>query len=115
MDIKMVKFNLVLLSFLLLHAGMTSCSSRTYVSIPPPPARSEVRPAKPYDNAVWISGHWEWSGNEYVWKSGQWIKPAGGSKKGSGNWNKPAGAKKWVSGHWKKTSKGYVWVDGHWN
>ncbi len=100
---------------LLFSAIEAGCSSRTYVSVPPPPARSEIRPVKPFTNAVWVSGHWEWSGNEYVWRSGQWIQPASGNRSGSGNWKKNAAGKKWVSGHWKKTPKGYVWVDGHWN
>lgn len=106
---------MILLSFLLFPAVMTACSSRSYVGVPPPPSKSEAPPVKPFDEAVWIGGRWEWSGKEYVWKPGQWIDPAVGNSGSSGNWKKPAGAKKWVSGHWKKTSKGYVWVDGHWN
>ena len=66
----------------------------------PPPAKTEVRPAKPYANAVWIDGHWKWSGGRYVWVPGHWAKPKPG--------------RTWVAGHWKKTPRGYVWVKGHW-
>lgn len=78
------------------------CASRTvYVKSPPPAARQEVRPARPFAGAVWIGGHWEWRGNQYVWKSGHWVKRVKG--------------KKWVAGHWRKTPRGFVWVEGRWN
>lgn len=68
----------------------------------PPPPRTEVRPAKPYPNAVWISGHWEWNRgrNDFVWVSGHWVKPRPG--------------RTWVPGHWKKVPGGWSWVKGHW-
>ena len=66
----------------------------------PPPKKVEVKPAKPYKNAVWVSGHWKYTGGNYVWVSGYWTK------------SKPG--KTWVSGHWAKRRGGYVWVKGHW-
>jgi hypothetical protein len=66
----------------------------------PPPARTEVRPAKPWPNAVWIAGHWKWSGGRYVWVSGRWAK----AKRG----------KTWMAGHWARRARGWVWVKGHW-
>ena len=108
---------MILLLFLLLPAEMTACSSRGNVSGPGPHPvpRSQARPAKPFDDAVWIAGNWEWRGNEYVWKPGQWIDPEIGKPANSSNWKKSAGTKKWVAGYWKKTPQGMVWVKGHWN
>lgn len=74
--------------------------SVVYVQKAPPAPRSEVRPAKPNLNAVWIPGHWQWDGSKYAWKSGRWEKRPGG--------------KAWVSGHWEKKPRGWVWVPGHW-
>jgi hypothetical protein len=42
---------------------------------PPPPARSEVVPASPRSDAVWIDGEWTWQGNRYAWKTGRWVVP----------------------------------------
>ena len=68
----------------------------------PPPARTEVKPAKPFRGSVWIKGHWKWSSTakDYVWVSGHWAK------------SKPD--KTWVEGQWKKRPRGWVWVKGHW-
>ena len=68
----------------------------------PPPLRTEVRPVKPFPNAVWISGHWEWNRarNDYVWVSGHWVKARPG--------------RTWVAGHWKKVPGGWAWVKGYW-
>jgi len=94
---------LVIALFIALSGLATEgCAARAvYVKNPPPAARHEVRPARPFANAMWIGGHWEWRGNKYVWKSGHWVKPVKG--------------KRWVSGHWKNTPRGYVWVKGRWN
>ncbi len=39
---------------------------------PPPPPRVEERPAPPYSTSVWVPGHWDWNGQEYVWTPGHW-------------------------------------------
>jgi hypothetical protein len=37
-----------------------------------PPPRVEERPAPPYSTSVWVSGHWDWNGREYIWTPGHW-------------------------------------------
>ena len=99
----MKSFRVILFTVLLAVSVLIteSCATRSvYVGSPPPAARHEVRPARPFAKAVWISGHWEWRGNKYVWKSGHWVKPVKG--------------KRWSAGHWKKTPRGHVWVNGRW-
>ena len=41
---------------------------------PPPPSMTEVRPMQPTPKAVWVPGHWRWTGGQkgYVWVSGYW-------------------------------------------
>lgn len=92
---RLLKFSVVLfLGIWLVGCGPTVVVKR------PPPARTEVRPAKPYTNAVWVKGHWKWSGGRYVWVSGYWLKSRPG--------------KTWVAGHWAQRGRGWVWVKGHW-
>ncbi len=40
---------------------------------PPPPGKSEVVPASPRSDAVWIDGEWLWQGSRYAWKTGRWV------------------------------------------
>ena len=77
------------------------CAPRViYVRPPPPPPKHETIPPRPNPTAVWVSGHWQWSGTEYVWISGGWeLHPKGGA---------------WVPGHWRKTPKGWEWSPGRW-
>ena len=66
----------------------------------PPPAKTEVRPARPFPDAVWIGGHWKWNAGRYVWVTGRWAKPQPG--------------RRWIEGHWKKVPGGWTWIKGHW-
>ena len=75
-------------------------STAVYVRQGPPSPPRDVKPARPHKRAVWIPGHWGWSGGQYVWAPGHWDK-------------KPKG-KAWKSGHWDKHARGWVWVQGHW-
>ncbi len=92
--------------FLLILAGLlalsvASCASRVvYVRKAPPPVRVEVRPARPFPNAVWVAGYWNWNGTRFVWVSGRWVKPRRGMV--------------WVPGHWRHMRRGWRWVPGHW-
>lgn len=58
--------------------------STVTVTTAPPPVRPAVaqRPPKPGDDAVWVSGYYQWSGTAWVW----------------------------VDGHWERDRAGYVWV-----
>jgi hypothetical protein len=67
----------------------------------PPPPRVEVRPALPYAEAVWIDGHWDYRGGNWVWAQGYWER-------------RPFPGAVWVPGHWRETPGGWKWVPGHW-
>jgi hypothetical protein len=73
-------------------------------SIPPTPVSEpqESVPPQPAPNAVWIRGHYAWTGSGYQWQSGRWEIP-------------PAGARMWVQPSWQPAQNGgYVYVRGHW-
>ncbi|MDX2052818.1 MAG: hypothetical protein SFV15_10530 [Polyangiaceae bacterium] len=52
-----------------------------YVEVPyPPPAGfTELVPAKPAANALWIDGGWVWLGQKYAWERGGWLVPRAGA------------------------------------
>jgi hypothetical protein len=93
---------LIVTSFVgLIGMSATHCASRVvYVRKAPPRARMDVRPAKPFSSAIWISGYWRWNGRQYIWITGKWAKPRYG--------------KVWVNGHWKRTNRGWHYIPGHW-
>ncbi len=67
----------------------------------PTSAPYEQVPPRPSMNAVWIPGHYNYTGSTYVWESGRWEVP-------------PSGASSWVQPNWQPTNGGYVYVRGHW-
>ena len=70
-------------------------------SQPPPPVRVEKHGSAPFANAVWIDGHWQWSGGNYVWLGGHWQRAREGSHG-------------WQQGKWSKRAKGWFWTPGKW-
>ena len=88
----------LILAALLVETGI-GCA--TYVRVAPPPPKTEVKPSKPFPNAVWIDGHWKYKRGHWVWVPGHWAK-------------RPRSGAVWVSGHWVKTPRGWKWVPGHW-
>jgi hypothetical protein len=73
-------------------------------TIPPAPVSEpqETVPPQPAANAVWIRGHYAWTGSNYQWQSGRWEIP-------------PPGATNWVQPSWQPAPQGgYVYVRGHW-
>jgi len=67
----------------------------------PPPPRWETRPGRPWRNAVWVDGRWNWNGHRYVWVRGHWERPH-------------AGFSRWDRGRWERGPRGWMWVDGRW-
>jgi hypothetical protein len=67
----------------------------------PPPPRWETRPSRPWREAVWVDGHWQWSGHRYVWVNGHWDRPG-------------RGFTRWDRGRWEHGPHGWTWVDGRW-
>jgi len=73
-------------------------------TIPPAPVSQpqEYPPPQPSVNAVWVRGHYEYTGSGYRWEPGRWETP-------------PAGLHTWVEPTWQPAANGgYVYVRGHW-
>ena len=68
----------------------------------PPPPRVVVHtpPPAPYESAVWVSGHWEWNGAQYVWIDGHYVQSRPGYV--------------YVQPRWERRGNGYVYVRGTW-
>ena len=86
-------------------ATMPSASGTyTVQTIPPAPVSEpqESIPPQPSANAVWIRGHYEYTGSGYQWQPGRWEVP-------------PAGARNYIGPSWQTAANGgYVYVRGHW-
>ncbi|MBC8313077.1 MAG: YXWGXW repeat-containing protein [Candidatus Cloacimonetes bacterium] len=96
---KLNRIIMVILAFIILQ----SCAPQViYVYKKPPSKVVEIKPARKYSKAIWISGHWKWNRRKqkYVW-----VK---------GHWQKIKRNRHWVDGYWKKTPRGWFWIDGHW-
>lgn len=81
-------------------ATVTPASARVFVGVNigvPPAERVEVVPVRPWDDGVWIKGHWAWRGG-WEWIPGHWDRP------------RFRGAA-WVPGHYGPRG---AWIEGHW-
>lgn len=92
-----------------LAGGAAACAAQPsrsakilYVAFPPPPDPVELEGAPPSASYVWVKGHYDWNGVEYVWIPGQWEP-------------RPYAKATWVQGRWQFTQNGWVWVNGHWS
>src|SRR5688572_15158829 len=74
-------------------------ASYTVQTIPPAPVSEpqETMPPQPSPNAVWIRGHYTYTGTGYQWQSGRWEVP-------------PAGATRYIGPSWQPAANGgYVY------
>ena len=93
--------SLSLLLGVVMMPGSSHAGASLYVRFGPPAHRVKViRPAKPYPNAVWVSGRWHRSGGRYVWVNGHWLKPRPGYI--------------YVQGKWCRTMHGWTYRPGYW-
>jgi hypothetical protein len=54
-------------------AAAQSAGALVEVDYPPPPARVEMVPKRPSDDAVWVNGEWLWQGRRWSWRAGMWV------------------------------------------
>ena len=67
----------------------------------PPPPIVEHRWARPYPDAVWIAGHYEWAHGSYVWVGGYYAYP-------------PHHGAHWVPAEYVHHDGAYFYRPGHW-
>jgi hypothetical protein len=85
-------------------AATSPDASYAVQTIPPAPVSEpqETMPPQPSANAVWIRGHYTYTGTGYQWQPGRWEVP-------------PAGATQYIGPSWQPAANGgYVYVRGHW-
>ena len=75
------------------------------ITTPPPASRDEHRPPRPFREAVWTGGYWNWNGNAYVWVDGTWMRPIPGRRWSPWRWTQQS------DGHWQLIPGG--WVPSH--
>src|SRR5436189_1653735 len=68
---------------------------------PPPPLRVEATGRPPGPEYVWVSGHYEWNGRQYIWRAGRWVP-------------KPYERAIYMEGYWEQRAGGWIWVPGTW-
>jgi len=71
-----------------------------YDAPPQPQVVVNTPPPAPYQGAVWVQGHWQWNGAQYIWMDGTYIQPRVGHV--------------YVQPRWQRRGTGYVYVQGNW-
>ena len=91
------------------HALMTPVLAQLHIGVginigPPVPVRDEVVIARPYNDAIWIPGYYQWrpKHHRYAWVKGHWGRP-------------PHAHMMWVPGRWELRNKEWVFYQGRWD
>ena len=95
----------------------------------PPAMRVERWERRP--GHVWVSGHWDWNGNDYVWVGGRSERERRGYRWREPRWEQQDGVYVSIDGGWISVGPssappalrverydnraGYLWVRGNWN
>ena len=72
-----------------------------YLPPPPEPLPAAAGTYSASSDALWVDGHWLWSGNGYVWQAGYWQD------------HRPDMI--WNPAHYVWTPRGHVFVRGYWD
>ena len=86
------------------YTSETEATTNYIVEEPPrPPLRpTEVIPAQPVAEAVWVGGYWVYDPvGRYDWVAGRWEVP-------------PQQYRVFVPPHWAHRGRGYVYLHGYW-
>jgi hypothetical protein len=71
----------------------------TVYQAPPPPRQVVVQQRAPSQGAVWVNGHWQWNGYQYIWVDGYWVQPQQGYTYVQPRWEQRGGAYVYVQGY----------------
>ena len=92
----------------------TGCARRAYVQASyggysgggvavysaPPPAPVVVAQPAPVAGAVWVEGHYQWNGSQYVWVDGYYVQQRAGYQFVQPRWVVQGGRHVYVQGGW---------------
>lgn len=76
------------------------------VTVEPPPPEPEEKPEPPYEGAVWIEGHHEWSAEGWVWLPGSYVRPRAGHRWVSPRYERFGGRVRYIPGYWEPVPAG---------
>lgn len=68
----------------------------------PPRIRRERTPVRPDREHVYIKGHWDWQGDQWVWVSGRWERPSSRSNR-------------WIAARYVRDGRAWRYEPGHWS
>jgi hypothetical protein len=84
-------------------------SALVEVTRPPPPARVEIIPARPREDAVWLDGEWIWRRSRWAWLSGRWVVPPAGAAFSVWSFVRGVDGRLWYApGEWRDTHQAVV-------
>jgi hypothetical protein len=100
----------VAMLFVVSRSAQAQVSVGIVIGAPPPP-RAIVRPAIPYEGAVWVEGYWYPVGHHYKWHNGYWTRPPYEGAR----WVAPRhDGERYYNGYWEG-DRGRVEHDHHWD
>ncbi len=76
------------------------------VAAEPPPAVPEEKPGAPYEGAVWIEGHHEWTAEGWVWLPGSYVRPRAGHRWVTPRYERVGPRVRYVPGYWEPAPAG---------
>jgi WXXGXW repeat (2 copies) len=74
------------------------------VQVAPPAPRYERMPG-PRAGQVWVPGHWQWGGRDYVWRGGYWQTGRPDYAYAPGRWVQADGGWRWHDGDWRRAER----------
>lgn len=86
-------------------AAQLSNGNPVVVPTAPPEAVPETQPTRADPNTVWVSGHYTFTGGQWVWVSGAWATPPRAGATWVPGFYDP-GTRRWTEGHWSAESGG---------
>lgn len=89
-------------------AGGTYESQRVSYAPPSAPAVTYAPGPPPYRSAIWVDGHWEYDGYQYVWVDGYWIEGRDDSDFVQPRWEPRGGEYVYVPGGYRDRRSGVI-------
>ncbi len=70
---------------------------------PPPPREEKIVVVRPYPEAVWVAGYYDWNPRRqrYFWIRGHWVRP-------------PRAHVVWLAPRWEQRNGEWVHYKGRW-
>ena len=84
------------------HADYYPAPGGVVSDVAPPAPYAEVVPVIPFPGAVWIGGHWGWSGARHNWVPGRWDRGRPGYGWRPHRWESRGGRWHLQGGGWRR-------------